>query len=231
MKNFVLVKDFVDFLNDLPKGGVDLVLTDPPYAISRETNFANGGAKEFNGINMDFGDWDHAEINLDSLACASYRALRKGGTIICFYDIWKLTKLADALKEAGFKQLRFIEWVKTNPAPINGKRNYLTNAREVAIVAVKGGKPTFHGNHDKGIYHYPTEKKDRVHPTQKSLRLFEDLVLKHSNEGDLIVDPFIGSGTAGIAAVRHGRRFLGCDIDIKYAEIAQGRIQKENSLS
>ena len=91
------------------------------------------------------------------------------------------------LSENKFKQLRFIEWIKTNPVPVNSKINYLTNSREVAISAVKGGKPTFHSEYDNGIYReaiYQGKKKkigsktykERCHPTQKSLNLFESLI-------------------------------------------------------
>ena len=66
-----------------------------------------------------------------------------------------------------------------------------------------------------------------MHPTQKPTLLFEDLVRKHSNTGDLVVDPFLGSGTTGVAAVRNSRRFAGCDLNTNYVKIARERIKKE----
>ena len=102
--------------------------------------------------------------------------------------------------KTGFKQIRFIEWVKTNPMPLNQKINYLTNCREIALLGVKGGKPTFNSKYDKGIYEFPIQAgKSRTHPTQKSLSLFEALIQKHTNEGDLVVDPFLGGGTTAFA--------------------------------
>lgn len=72
-----------------------------------------------------------------------------------------------------------IEWIKTNPQPLNSKLNYLTNCREIVLVAVKGSKPTFHSQYDNGIYHYPLQGgKNRFHPTQKNLKLFEELIKK-----------------------------------------------------
>ena len=107
-----------------------------------------------------------------------------------------------------------MEWIKTNPQPRNSSVNYLTNCREVAVSAVKGGKPTFNSKYDNGIYEYPLYSgRDRFHPTQKSLVLFEDLVKKHTNPGDLILDPFLGSGTTALAAKRHNRNFIGCELD------------------
>jgi len=121
------------------------------------------------------------------------------------------------LKDYKFKQLRFIEWVKTNPVPVNSKINYLTNSREVAITAVKGGKPTFNSKYDKGIYEFPIQNgKGRFHPTQKSIPLFEELIKKHSNEGDIVLDTFLGGGTTAIACKNTQRKFIGCEINKNY---------------
>ena len=147
-------------------------------------------------------------------------ALRDGGTFICFYDLWKLTPLADAMKAAGFQQLRFIEWLKLNPVPLNSKRNYLTNAREMAVSAIKGGRPTFHGEYHNGLYTTGIPRNRNAHPTAKPVNLMKDLVARHSNEGDLVIDPFLGSGAIGVAATSLGRRFIGGDIDTEYAEKA-----------
>ncbi len=220
--------DFVHFLKSLPPDSVDLMLTDPPYNISKKTGFASIGPKSVErfAVSMDFGEWDHAEIDLARLAKHAYRALRKGGTAIVFYDLWKLTTIANALSNAGFVQLRLIEWVKTNPVPLNSKRNYLTNSREIAVLAVKTSKPTFNSEYDNGQYHYPIPNNGtRYHPTQKPIPLFNDLVAKHSKRGDLVIDPFVGSGTAAIAAISQGRTFAGCDRDAGYIAIAKKRVR------
>ena len=220
--------DYAHFLKELPMGSVDLILTDPPYAISRKTGFSSLGpnsVKRF-AVSMDFGEWDHQEIDLKVLTTGGYRALRKGGTIIVFYDLWKLTTLANALTDAGFKQLRLIEWIKTNPVPLNSKRNYLTNSREIAVLAVKDSKPTFNSVYDNGQYHYPIPNNGkRYHPTQKPLKLFNDLIVKHSKRGDFVIDPFVGSGTTAVASVLQGRKFSGCDIDGDYIRTAKARVK------
>ena len=196
--------DFKHFLDSLSPGSVDLLLTDPPYHISKKTGFACVGPKSVErfAVSMDFGEWDHAPIDLNILAKSAYSALRRGGTAIVFYDIWKLTTLSDALTKAGFVQLRLIEWIKENPVPLNSKCNYLSNCREIAVLAVKNGKPTFDSKYDDGMYWHPIPNNGmRYHPTQKSLPLFNELVLKHSRLGDLVIDPFVGSGTTAIAAL------------------------------
>jgi DNA modification methylase len=174
---------------------------------------------------MDFGEWDYDFHGLDLVISEFYRILKKGGTAIIFYDLWKITYLANMLEYFDFRQLRFIEWIKTNPVPLNSKVNYLTNAREIALTANKGGKPTFHSEYDNGIYVYPIyQARDRCHPTQKPLRLFEKLIQKHSNEEDVVLDCFLGSGTTALACKNTNRRFIGCEIDSDYYEKALERI-------
>lgn len=223
--------DYSRFLSELEDQSVDLILTDPPYTISRKTGFKHigPGSVERFAVDMDFGAWDHAKIDLDVLAEQALRVLRRGGTAIIFYDLWKMSYLADSMHKAGFKQLRFIEWVKKNPVPLNSKRNYLTNSREIAVSGVRTGKPTFHSEYDNGIYSLPISNNGkRHHPTQKPMPLFKELIEKHSNDGDLVVDPFLGSGTTAIAALSLSRRFSGCDIDKGYVKIAKERVDEAN---
>ena len=206
-----------DFLKTVPDKSVDLVLIDPPYEVSRDTNFQSGEAKGKDTdrfrVSMNFGDWDNNFTGLDLVIKECHRRLKDGGTLICFYDLWKLTTLKEYFELANFKQLRFIEWVKTNPVPLNSKTNYLTNSREIAVVGVKKGKPTFNSEYDNGIYKYPIcHDKGRFHPTQKSVALLEDLILKHSNENDTILECFAGSGATAVAAHNTTRNFIGCEL-------------------
>ena len=229
----VKVSDFHDFMGEIPSGSVDLILTDPPYCISKKTGFSDvvNGVERF-AVSMDFGPWDHVEINLDDMAHVFYKSLRRGGTAIVWYDLWKIGKVKDAMEMAGFKMIRQIIWQKTNPVPLNMRATYLSNSREMAVVGVKVGKPTFNSEYDSGIYEYPIprHKGKRQHPTQKPLLLFEDLVNKHSNQGDLVVDPFLGAGTTGVAAVKNFRNFTGCDIDENYVRISQERMKYTKKL-
>ena len=171
------------------------------------------------GVKTDYGEWDSdfTMETLESFISVYYKKLRKGGTLIMFFDLWKISPLKELLDKYKFKQLRFIEWIKTNPQPLNSNVNYLTNCREIALVAVKGGKPTFNSKYDTGIYQYPLQGgKNRFHPTQKSLALFEDLIKKHSNENDTVMDTFLGGGTTAIACKNTKRNFKGCEISKEY---------------
>lgn len=262
--------DGVEYLNTITNNSVDLILTDPPYIISKETgmnkhydavkkaninikteeewneykksldkpqdeldaNKGKGWSKEnylkygtILGkkycVKTKYGEWDENFTidKLEEFIKLFYQKLRKGGTCIIWFDLWKISYLKELMEKYKFKQIRMIEWIKTNPQPINSKINYLTNSREIAVLGVKGGKPTFNSKYDKGIYEYPMASgKYKMHPTQKNLQLFEELVVKHSNEGDTVLDTFLGGGTTAIACHKNNRRFIGCELEQKYIE-------------
>jgi len=253
----------LEYLKTIPSNSIDLILTDPPYIISKESgmneHYNNVKFNEENDITQvktdedwedykaqnnieddtnkekyikygsiygkkycvktDYGDWD-SEFTMETLEtfiCEYYNKLKKGGTLIMFFDLWKITDLKRIMEKHKFKQIRFIEWIKTNPQPRNSKVNYLTNCREIALLGVKDGNPTFHSSYDNGIYMFPLQGgKNRFHPTQKSLSLFETLIKKHSNEQDTVLDTFLGSGTTAIACKNTGRSFKGCEISKEY---------------
>ena len=255
--------DGLQYLSTIKDKTVDLILTDPPYIISRDSGMnthyntvkkneenkiefvktedewntykvSNQIGDDINKMNYmkygsiygkkycvktDYGEWD-SKFTMDMLeqfVAEYYKKLRSGGTLIMFFDIWKISQLKELFEKYKFKQIRFVEWIKTNPQPLNSSVNYLTNCREIALLAVKGGKPTFNSKYDNGIYHYPLQGgKNRFHPTQKSLPLFEALISKHSNEHDVVMDTFLGAGTTAIAAKNTNRQFLGCEISEEY---------------
>jgi site-specific DNA-methyltransferase (adenine-specific) len=253
----------LDYLSTISNNSIDLILTDPPYIISRETgmntHYNNVKQMEENNIEFtkteeewilykvennvendtnkekymkygtiygkkycvktDYGAWD-SEFTMDILEQfinEYYKKLRNGGTMIIFFDLWKISYLKELMEKYEFKQIRFIEWIKTNPQPLNSSVNYLTNCREIALLGVKGSKPTFNSKYDKAIYMYPLQGgKNRFHPTQKNLDLFEELIKKHSNKNDVVLDTFLGSGTTAIASKNTKRQFKGCEISKEY---------------
>ena len=224
---------FVELLEGMETGSVDLILTDPPYTISRDTGFKHLGENSVErfAVNMDFGEWDKTVIDLCSLTQLTYSRLRRGGTAIIWYDLWKLSHLSEAMLETGFKQLRLIVWEKSNPVPLNQSVNYLTNSREIALLGVKVGNPTFNAKYHSGVFKQPIPRDGgkRLHPTQKPVKLFRELVQIHSNPNDLVVDPFLGSGTTAVAALDLGREFIGGDIDPHYVEVSIDRVRREVS--
>jgi len=237
MESRYVKKTDSEFLSTIQKNSVDLVLTDPPYIISKKSGMQsyrdkieNGGevnekyGKKYAMIS-EFGEWD-STFTIDDLEHSInefYRILRPGGSCIIFFDLWKIETLKNLLSK--FSKHRLIEWVKTNPVPINQYATYLSNAREIAISCVKGSKATFNSKYDKGIYEYSIYNgKDRFHPTQKSLPLFEELINKHSNEGDVVVDPYSGSGTTAVAAIKTNRNYMCCEPSDEYFQRGYDRV-------
>jgi site-specific DNA-methyltransferase (adenine-specific) len=255
--------DGLSYLSTIENNSIDLILTDPPYIISKETgmdiHYNNVKENEMNNIEFvkteeewilyknehniiddkkkdnflkygtiygkkycvktNYGEWDSLFTLslLEEYISEYYQKLKKGGTMIIFFDIWKISELKSIMEKYKFKQIRFIEWIKTNPQPLNSKVNYLTNCREIALIGVKGGCPTFNSSYDNGIYQFPLQGgKKRFHPTQKSLLLFEALIEKHSNENDVVLDTFLGSGTTAVACMKKNRKFKGCEISKEY---------------
>ncbi len=230
----------MDNLYNKVKQGNNNVKTDEDWEKYKQENGLNDDTKKLNYmkygsvygkkycVQTNYGDWDRdfTMEMLDSFIGEYYKKLCAGGTMIMFFDIWKLTPLKELFEKHKFKQIRFIEWIKTNPQPLNSNINYLTNCREIALVGVKGGKPTFNSKYDNGIYMYPLQGgKNRFHPTQKSLSLFEDLIKKHSNEGDVVLDTFLGGGTTAIACKNTNRCFKGCDVSKEYVDKVMGIIK------
>jgi len=237
MESVYVKKTDLELLSTIENNSVHLVLTDPPYIISRKSGMQSykdslekGGkvdekfGKKY-AITTEFGEWDSSFTidDLEKTINEFYRILRPGGSCIIFFDVWKIETLTNLLSK--FSKHRFVEWIKTNPMPVNQYATYLSNAREIAISCVKGGKATFNSKYDNGVYNYPIYGgKDRFHPTQKSLPMFEELIKKHSNEGDTIVDPYAGSGTTALAAKNTNRLYLCCEPSDEYFQKGYNRV-------
>lgn len=230
----IINDDCIVYLDKIESDSVNLILIDPPYLVSRSSNFkkisettSKEMATKYN-ISIDFGDWDKEELNWNNLFSQFSRILKKGGTLIIFYDVWKSSELKDFADIYKFKQPRVGIWSKTNPVPINSSVNYLSNANEYFFTFIKGSSPTFNSKYDNAIYRYPIcHGKERYqHPTQKPLQLIVDLVSKHSNSGDLVLDCFAGTGTTGHACKLLDRDFILIEKDDKYFEIITDRLNK-----
>lgn len=225
----------MEYLSKIESKTIDLILIDPPYFISRESYFVNSKSscektnQRFN-FSIDFGEWDKGELNWDYLFKEYYRILRKGGTIIIFYDIWKSSEIKLHAMENKFKQPRVGCWIKNNPVPINSKVNYLSNASEYFFTFTKVGKPTFNSKYDKGYYNYPLcHGKERLdHPTQKPLELIKELIEKHSNPGDLVLDTFAGTGTTAHACIELNREYIMIENNEDYFKIMKERLNNLN---
>ncbi|MEY8757855.1 site-specific DNA-methyltransferase [Peribacillus frigoritolerans] len=224
-----------DVFNEIKKidsNSIHLICTDPPYFISRKTNFKSGGGdqKKYGSISMEFGEWDLEENSLNwfSLLQEFKRVLIPGGTMVIFYDIFKMDDISIVAEKQKLKQKRIGIWEKTNPVPINAKVNYLSNSREFFISYTKGTKRTFNSYYDRAIYEAPiVSGKVRFHPCQKPVSVLEKIIATHTNEGETVLDCFMGSGSTGQAAINLNRNFIGFELDNTYFNKASNALNKD----
>ena len=211
--------DCLEVMKSIPDNSIDAIITDPPYNISQKNNFHT-----MNRAGIDFGEWDK-EFDLFSYIDEVSRILNKNGSFIVFNAWRNLGDIARYAESKGFDTKDMIRLEKTNPMPRNRDRRYITDY-ECAIWFVKhNAKWTF--NRQSKTYERPKyvgSIETKLHPTQKNLGLMEWLILIHSNENNTILDPFMGSGTTGVACKNLNRNFIGIELDEKYFNIAKERI-------
>jgi site-specific DNA-methyltransferase (adenine-specific) len=224
---------------------IDLIFADPPYFLSNDGITCHAGRM----VSVNKGAWDKSrgpeenhQFILNWLA-ACQRVLKPNGSIWVSGTAHVIHSVGFAMQQLGFKLLNDISWVKPNPPP-NLSCRYFTHATETIIWAAKSKKSrhTFHyrlmkehagGKQMKSVWTIkppePAEKRFGKHPTQKPLALLERILLASSSPGDLVLDPFMGSGTSALAALRKSRRFVGIEIEDKWIDVTEKRIREELS--
>lgn len=222
--NKIYNMDCLEGMKQIPDESVDAIITDPPYNIARDNNFQTMGR-----AGIDFGEWDKG-FDQFSWIGETHSILKKGGTLFLFNDWKNIGEIAKYAESISFGIKDMIRWEKSNPMPRNRDRRYITDF-EVAVWLVKQGKWTFNRlneTYDRCKYEYPlTPKSEKIgHTTQKPLALMVEILKRHSNEGDIILDPFMGSGTTAIACINTNRNYIGFELDENYYNIANERIQK-----
>lgn len=221
--------DYKVLVKDLKKKKVmvDAIVTDPPYGVSRkhQLGFSNMGRS-----GMDYGEWDY-NFNQREWIRLTASLVKPGGSMIIFNDWKNFSYIVEELDKAGFCMKDVLRWVKPNPMPRNTARRYVGDF-ELAIWAVKdGGKWTFNKPKDvpylKPVYMCSNDAHGdkKIHPTQKPLKLIEDIIKTHTNENDLILDLFSGSGTMALACLKNNRRFVGSELDENYYKKAMERLK------
>jgi site-specific DNA-methyltransferase (adenine-specific) len=233
--------DCLKILPALPAESVDLIFADPPYFLS------NGGITCHAGrmVSVNKGSWDRSlgpeanhEFNRAWLK-ACQRVLKPNGTIWVSGTSHVIHSVGFAMQQLGFKLLNDISWVKPNPPP-NLSCRYFTHATETIIWAAKDlkSKHKFHyqamrqeakGKQMKSVWEQirppePEEKRFGKHPTQKPLALLDRILRASSDPGDLVLDPFAGSGTTVLAAIRLRRSAIGCELSGESLSLSLRRI-------
>lgn len=232
--------DTIKVMNHLPTESIDMIFADPPYFLS------NGGISYRSGkvVSVDKGEWDkidsYEEMHEFNRAWieACRRLLKKDGTIWITGTHHNIYSIGTILKELNFHILNQVIWTKTDPPPNISKRMFTFSHEN--IIWAKKSKQSRHIfnynlmlNMNKGkqmtdVWLIPhvtmQEKKFGYHPTQKPLKLLDRIVKSSTLKSSLILDPFCGSGTTGVAAVANGRKFIGIDNNIDYINLSINRI-------
>lgn len=217
--NTIQCIDCVEGMKQIPDDSIDLILTDPPYGISRDLNCKNQRLGTTAKLNFNFGEWD--KFNKEWFGVA---VKKTKGWIITFCAKKDIGFYWDILEKNDFKAIDVLVWQKPDPVPLNAKTKFL-NAWESAVIAKKAGA-TFNGKCKHNILKYQAPKgKNRIHPTQKPEELLKELILLTTKKDDLVLDPFIGSGTTAVASLNTGRKYIGFEIDKGYYQKAQTRVQ------
>lgn len=215
--------DCLEVMDKLIEQGVkvDAIITDPPYNIARDNNFNTMGR-----AGIDFGEWDK-DFDLFSYIDRVYKLLDKNGSFVVFNDWKNLGDISKYAEKLGFITKDMIRLEKTNPMPRNRDRRYITDFECAIWFVMPKSKWTF--NRQSDTYERPKfvgSIEKGLHPTQKNLKLMEWLIKIHSNENNIVLDPFMGSGTTGVAAINLNRKFIGIELDEGYFKIAEERIHK-----
>jgi len=219
--------DCLEVMDRLIEEGVkvDAIITDPPYNIAKKNNFYTMGR---HGI--DFGEWDK-NFDLYSWIDKGVKLLNKNGSVVIFNDWKNIGNIARYAENKGLTIKDMVRWEKNNPMPRNRDRRYITDFEVAVWLTNKNAKWTFNRqdeNYQRAKYNCAitpkNEKSYGMHTTQKPLKLMMDILKVHTNKNDVIFDPFMGSGTTGLACKKLNRSFIGIELDEKYFNIAVNRI-------
>lgn len=227
MENEVLAGDCLELLQRIPDDSIDLIVTDPPYGLGSTTTITRHGGKFGSSTDLDTNfHWDQPVEYRWAAECL--RVLRPAGVFITFYDRERIYEVIQVAKANGGVVRDIGAWHKTNPVPQVRKVKW-ASALELFAILVKGaGRHTFtweHGYHHNVIVTPICNGRERTaHPTQKPLAVILPMIRYWSRPGDLVLDPFAGSGTTAVAAKALDRRFIAFERDPAYVAIARQRI-------
>ena len=248
----ILAGDCVEAMRRLPDASVDLVFADPPYNLQLRGELHRPDNSRVDAVDA---DWDRfaSFAAYDEFSRAwlgeARRCLKPDGAIWVIGSYHNVFRLGTALQDAGFWLLNDVVWRKSNPMPnFRGKR--LTNAHETLIWAAKSDQSRYTFNYEAmkalnegvqmrsdwviplctGAERLKTAQGEKAHPTQKPQALLHRVLVASTRAGDVVLDPFFGTGTTGAVAKRLGRRFVGIEQDAGYRATAEARIARVRAL-
>ncbi len=241
----ILVGDCVELLAGLPPASVDMVFADPPYNLQLRGELLRPNNTRVDGVDDAWDKvGDHADYDRFTRAwlAGARRALKPDGTLWTIGTYHNIFRIGAALQDLGFWMLNDVIWRKTNPMP-NFRGRRFTNAHETLIWAARGpeSRYTFNYTSMKALNDDLQMRSDwlipicggperlksegrKAHPTQKPEALLHRVIVAATRPGEVVLDPFFGSGTTGAVAKRLGRRYIGLERDAAYAQLARRRI-------
>ena len=245
--NQILAGDALEIMKGLPEGSIDLVFADPPYNMQIPGNLWRPDFSKVEGVDDDwdkFADFQAYDQFTEAWLRAARRLLKPNGAIWVIGTYHNIYRVGKALQDLGYWVINEIVWEKTNPMP-NFMGVRFTNAHETLIWAKKDReskytinyhamKPFNDGKQMRSTWNLPICKGgerirvngERAHSTQKPLALMYRVILSSTNPGDVILDPFFGTGTTGAAAKLLHRSWIGIEKDPLYIQVARERIDK-----
>lgn len=208
--NRIITGDCVEVMKEIPTTSIDFIATDPPYLV----RYTSRDGRRI--TNDDTGNW------LMPAFAEMYRVLKYDRFLLCFYGWNKVDRFFDAWKAAGFYPVGHLVWVKD----YHSNERFVRYSHESAYLLAKGKPEKPHiALRDVLDWKYTG---DELHPTQKPVMALLPVIMAFSAVGDIVLDPFAGSGTSAIAARALGRRYIGIEIDPLYARKAEERIKRES---
>ena len=244
----IIEGDCVSVMDSLAAGSIDLVFADPPYNLQLEGELRRPNNSKVDAVD---DEWDQFASNADydrftrAWLMAARRVLKENGTIWVIGSYHNIFRVGATMQDLGFWLLNDVIWRKTNPMP-NFRGRRFTNAHETLIWAAKSrDQKSYTFNYEamkqlndelqmRSDWHLPIcagserlrdESGTKSHSTQKPEALLHRVVLSSTNPGDVVLDPFFGSGTTGAVAKRLGRRFIGIERERDYVRVARRRIE------
>jgi len=229
-------RDCIQAMTEIADSSINLILTDPPYnlgnfMISRDTNLKKMRDNFFGAAGWDNLEYDEWKKAMDGFFEQAARVVKKGGAMIVFMAAIKVETTINLAEKHGFYYKTTGIWHKLNPMPRNMNLHFVNSTETWIYFTYKARTGTFNNNgavlHDfiETAVTPASERKYGKHPTQKPEILMNHFIEVLSNEGDWILDPFMGSGTSGVVSKRAGRNFIGIELDENYFDMAKKRIE------
>ena len=216
--------DAIELLSSIQSNSIDLIVTDPPYPVIGGGSNVNDEVGRPRGIlkKNDGKIFKHNNLHISKWINEFYRILKDDTHLYIMINFLNIEEYMREIRAAGFDIHSLLMWQKNNVTP---SRWYMKNG-EYVIFARKGKAKSINNNGSKMIHGFPNPTK-KIHPTEKPVELIQMYIENSSNEGDIVLDPFMGGGSCPVACVRTNRHFIGSEIDKAYYQTIKERLEKE----